>query len=360
MASVKYTKLPDDVRVDASRVDLEATQIRPRSRRRLVLSLVSLFAVLLVFFNCTAPRSEPVVYNPLPSKYDTSFNSTSLPVVLWHGMGDSCCATWSIGALQEQIQQSLPGVFVHSIATGADIGHDTLGGYFGNLNEQVAAVCDHIASIPQLSQGYNAVGFSQGSQFLRAVLERCQHFDGMPKMHKLITLGGQHQGIMNGPACSGPSFNQTPSTACKAVQRILGFGAYLPWIRSHIIQAQYFKDPYHYDKYLAHSQFLADINNERQQKSQQYKDNMLSLQQLVLVRFSEDVLVVPKDSAWFGYWDGTRLQSMTETDLYQEDWIGLKQLDQQGKVKLEECPGQHMHVTLDWFESHVIRAHLQS
>ena len=29
------------------------------------------------------------------------------------------------------------GVFVHSIATGADIGHDTLGGYFGNLNEQV-------------------------------------------------------------------------------------------------------------------------------------------------------------------------------------------------------------------------------
>ena len=29
------------------------------------------------------------------------------------------------------------GVFVHSVATGADIGHDTLGGYFGNLNEQV-------------------------------------------------------------------------------------------------------------------------------------------------------------------------------------------------------------------------------
>ena len=106
---------------------------------------------------------------------------------------------------------------------------------------QVAAVCDHLAGIPQLSQGYNAVGFSQGSQFLRAVLERCQHLDGMPKMHTLITLGGQHQGIMNGPACSGPSFNHTPSTPCKVVQRLLGFGAYLPWIRSHIVQAQYFK-----------------------------------------------------------------------------------------------------------------------
>ena len=106
---------------------------------------------------------------------------------------------------------------------------------------QVAAVCDHLASIPQLSQGYNAVGFSQGSQFLRAVLQRCQHMDGMPKMHKLITLGGQHQGIMNGPQCSGPSFNQTPSMACRMVQRMLGLGAYLPWIRSHVVQAQYFK-----------------------------------------------------------------------------------------------------------------------
>ena len=106
---------------------------------------------------------------------------------------------------------------------------------------QVAAVCQHLASIPQLGQGYNAVGFSQGGQFLRAVLERCQHKEGMPHMSKLITLGGQHQGVMAGPECSGLSFNQTPSTACKVVQRLLGFGAYLPWIRSHIIQAQYFK-----------------------------------------------------------------------------------------------------------------------
>jgi palmitoyl-protein thioesterase len=30
-------------------------------------------------------------------------------VVMWHGMGDSCCATWSIGALQKQIQDALPG-----------------------------------------------------------------------------------------------------------------------------------------------------------------------------------------------------------------------------------------------------------
>ena len=77
------------------------------------------------------------------------------------------------------------------------------------------------------------------------------------------------------------------------------------------------QDPYHYDKYLAHNQFLADVNNERPHKQQQYKDNLLSLKQLVLVRFSDDNLVVPRDSAWFGYWDGHHLQSMNETQLYQ-------------------------------------------
>lgn len=46
--------------------------------------------------------------------------------------------------------------------------------------------------------------------------------------------------------------------------------------------------------------------------------------------------------------------------LVQDDWIGLKQLDQQGKVTLEECPGPHMHVTLDWFHAFVIKAHLQA
>lgn len=37
---------------------------------------------------------------------------------------------------------------------------------------------------------YNAIGFSQGSQFLRAVAQRCPH-----GMKTLISFGGQHQGV---------------------------------------------------------------------------------------------------------------------------------------------------------------------
>ncbi len=74
---------------------------------------------------------------------------------------------------------------------------------------------------------------------MRAVVERCQHRG--PRMHTLVTLGGQHQGVMNVPLCDNPSFNNTPTYACRATQYVLGWGAYLPFIRTHVIQAQYFK-----------------------------------------------------------------------------------------------------------------------
>lgn len=73
-----------------------------------------LLVLVAVFFTCLTciKLPESTTYNPLPSKDNTSFNSTSLPVVMWHGMGDSCCASWSIGALQEQLQEALPGKLV--------------------------------------------------------------------------------------------------------------------------------------------------------------------------------------------------------------------------------------------------------
>ena len=82
-------------------------------------------------------------------------------------------------------------------------------------------------------------GFAAGGQFMRAVVERCQHRG--PRMHTLVTLGGQHQGVMNVPLCWNPSLNATPSLLCRAMQSVVGWGAYLPLIRDHLIQAQYFK-----------------------------------------------------------------------------------------------------------------------
>lgn len=43
---------------------------------------------------------------------------------------------------------------------------DTENGFFMDVNEQVSMVCSQLAQDPKLKGGYNAMGFSQGGQFL--------------------------------------------------------------------------------------------------------------------------------------------------------------------------------------------------
>ena len=77
------------------------------------------------------------------------------------------------------------------------------------------------------------------------------------------------------------------------------------------------QDPYNIPAYLASNLFLADLNNERGIKDPQYAVNLASLEDLVLFRFEDDITVVPRDSAWFGYFDGKQLWQMEDTQLYQ-------------------------------------------
>ena len=77
-----------------------------------------------------------------------------------------------------------------SLMIGNSPNEDTLNGFFMPVDKQVDLVCQKIKDDPELQNGYNGMGFSQGGQFMRAVAERCPH-----GMEKLITFGGQHQGI---------------------------------------------------------------------------------------------------------------------------------------------------------------------
>jgi len=72
----------------------------------------------------------------------------------------------------------------------------------------------------------------------QAVVERCAH--KLPPIHTLITLGGQHQGVANTPGCS-TDLTGVAATACSAMQVLLARGAYAPWVRENLVQAQYFK-----------------------------------------------------------------------------------------------------------------------
>eukprot|EP00245_Coleochaete_scutata_P006159 TRINITY_DN20349_c0_g1_i1.p1 TRINITY_DN20349_c0_g1~~TRINITY_DN20349_c0_g1_i1.p1 ORF type:complete len:134 (+),score=16.03 TRINITY_DN20349_c0_g1_i1:92-493(+) len=61
-----------------------------------------------------------------------------------------------------------------------------------------------------------------------------------------------------------------------------------------------------------------------------------------------DNVLIPVQTAWFGFYppnDATRVLPYYETELYEQDWIGLRSLDQQGKVAFVNSPGVHLNVT---------------
>ncbi|KXZ55785.1 hypothetical protein GPECTOR_2g1335 [Gonium pectorale] len=248
------------------------------------------------------------------------------------------------------------GVFVHSVATGEGEMGDTLSGFWGDVNDQVARVCSQLRNMTELRGGYNAVGFSQGGQFLRAVAQRCQHTG--PRMRTLVTLGAQHQGVMNVPGCRTLPLNSSHG-ACHLMQKLLGAGAYLPFVRDHVVQAQYFKDPARLAAYLEANPFLPDINNERPgQRNALYATNLGSLERLVLFRFTDDETVVPRDSAWFSFFDGSSLVPLRQQPLYTEDWIGLRSLDGAGRLVMDEVAGAHMQFSISWFRDNVVDRYL--
>ncbi|XP_054349372.1 palmitoyl-protein thioesterase 1 isoform X2 [Pongo pygmaeus] len=306
-----------------------------------------------------------------------------LPLVIWHGMGDSCCNPLSMGAIKKMVEKKIPGIYVLSLEIGKTLMEDVENSFFLNVNSQVTTVCQTLAKDPKLQQGYNAMGFSQGGQFLRAVAQRCPS----PPMINLISVGGQHQGVFGLPRCPGES-----SHICDFIRKTLNAGAYSKVVQERLVQAEYWHDPIKEDVYRNHSIFLADINQERKKRekkavrvypgqeagkqpipmgkkhsgtgsgrpenwkallpllvsdgndlrccwpffqgiNESYKKNLMALKKFVMVKFLNDSIVDPVDS---------------------EDRLGLKEMDNAGQLVFLATEGDHLQLSEEWFYAHII------
>ncbi|XP_076239920.1 palmitoyl-protein thioesterase 1 isoform X2 [Calliopsis andreniformis] len=277
--------------------------------------------------------------------------SSSPPIVLWHGMGDSCCFSFSLGALKKLIEATLPNVYVYSIRIGNNVVEDVEHGYFGNINEQISEVCERLSKDEHLKNGYNAIGFSQGAQFLRAVIQRCPN----PPILNFISLGGQHQGVFGFPNCE-----LLGTTLCNRVTHVIKYAAYSNFVQRKLIQATYWHDPYQEQEYKSKSIFMADINNEIQ-INETYKDNLQKLNAMVLVKFANDTIVRPRETEWFGFYKSGQemeIQNLEESDLYREDRLGLKTLHASGKIHFLSVPGNHLQFDESWFINDIIKTYL--
>ncbi|TAQ89939.1 hypothetical protein B7494_g1716 [Chlorociboria aeruginascens] len=277
----------------------------------------------------------------LPSPHIFDDDDTPLPLIIWHGLGDNYAAEGlaSVGDLAQEIN---PGTFVYMIRLDEDSSADRTATFFGNLTVQIDKVCDDLAKHPILSTApaVDALGFSQGGQFLRGYIERCN----FPPVRSLVTFGSQHNGISEFQGCGETDW------LCKGAQGLLRSNTWSSFVQNRLVPAQYFRDPNQYEEYLENSNFLADINNERELKNPKYKANLETLERFVMYLFEDDKTVIPMETGWFSEVNGTEVIPLWKRDIYTEDWIGLKTLDERGALKFETTPGRHMTLTDELLE----------
>ena len=141
---------------------------------------------------------------------------------------------------------------------------------------------------------------------------------------------------------------------------------------------QYWHDPIKIDEYVAKSQFIGEINNEGPNKDPSFTENLNKLENFVMVKNTEvfskidlhevtismpifllfqDVTVEPRESSHFEFYapgQDKEILPLRESALYLEDWIGLKQMDEAGKLHFYDIPGGHLQLSLEWFKTEII------
>lgn len=128
---------------------------------------------------------------PLAAAYPSPLTTSKkpLPLLIWHGLGDRYDADGlnSVGELAAEIH---PGTEVYYIRVSDAGSEDQRGTFFGNITQQSEEICASLADNKNLTDASgvvraDALGFSQGGQFLRGLVERCPALS----VRSLVTYG---------------------------------------------------------------------------------------------------------------------------------------------------------------------------
>ena len=208
---------------------------------------------------------------PPPGRFDDL-----VPVVFLHGMGDSG-SNPGMQSMCQTASDKYPGLYVvcANVANG-------LSSITKPLAEQVEEFADFVRSDQKLSDGFHAVGFSQGGLVLRGYVE----LHNEPPIKRFISVCAPHGGV--GACPSSPIYN-----AVCPLWKLAPYTAPLAF-------ADYWKDPTDQKTYLARSRWLAEMNNERNEKKEIYKQQMLKLERYVLVEATNDTTISPHASESHG------------------------------------------------------------
>jgi palmitoyl-protein thioesterase len=243
-----------------------------------------------------------------------STNSNIKPIVLLHGIEST---SENLNDLKKWIENNWNRpVFNLELGDGKDYSTGT------PVYTQIEEFKLTLHEYSELKNGFDFIGISQGGIIGRGYV---QLYNNGPdyKIDNMITLVSPHGGVYD---------------------KSLGFiNFYTKKMQKTLSFSNYWRNPNEMLLYLTHSAFLADANNEKLHKNDTYKKNMDTINNFVMVYSPEDEIIKPPDSGIFATFN-SKLNSIDlfEQQLYKQDWIGLKKLNQENRLHIRKTNCTHV------------------
>lgn len=268
-----------------------------------------------------------------------------LPVFFMHGISDN---HKEFDSMQAWIRALDPDVSMYSFPICDDKAS------FANLWDQTKELQERLREQVQANpalfkEGYTLLCHSQGALTCRAMIEQMDDHN----IHTFIALAGPQMGEFGIPS---------------------GWQGKIPWgrdlaypfmfaspLQGSLSIANYWHDPrpksFPFGKpsidYLVGNTFLPVVNNNPGRRTQgpgkdksdseaaRYKQNLLKLKKAVFTCSPADDMIIPYDSGIFNFYDasGDKSVPLEQTPLWTEDWIGLKELNDTGRLTRVVAPG---------------------
>lgn len=250
------------------------------------------------------------------------------PVAVFYGIAQNC-EVFQLRNLVNQLKLHLGTDQVKCIT----IGNGFFTSFLKSFNYQADEACRLIREDPMFQSDFAIVGISQGGLIGRSIIEKC---NTKGTVRRYISVASPQMGVAVVPKLNC-------GFICGLYNRIVGNLIYTDFIQKNVGPSGYYKDKDNYYNYINYSSFLADLNNERKEKNSQYKERMLKLEKMMLVMSAKDTIVFPKSSAWFEFYDrrGKEIIPLKESEFYKQDFIGIRELDEQGKLYFVKLTGRH-------------------